>query len=361
MHYLLLTISAFAALSLLISILNFFTIRRVRNAPSQITSRVSVLIPMRNEEFNAHALLETLLRSTGLEHVEYSVLDDGSTDKTPAILSAFSDRVKILTGGPLPDGWLGKPHACHLLSQAATGEYLVFLDADLRVKPDAIASSISLMDCLGWDFLSPYPAEHGKSFLMHLVQPLLQWSWLSSVPLRLAESDRRNSMVIANGQFFIVKRAAYDAVSGHTSVKNEILEDLSLARRLTSAGFKGGVAEASAVAECTMYESDADLIAGYTKSLWKAFGGPVGTMATLLLLTLTQVLPFLLILAGVWAALIPFFLVASTHLLAAIRVRTHPGNALLHPFAGLALMALIMESYRRKSRGQLQWRGRRVL
>jgi hypothetical protein len=216
------------------------------------------------------------------------------------------------------------------------------------------------MESLGWDFISPYPREHGRTVMMKLVQPLLQWSWLASVPLRIAESGRQESMVIANGQFFIVKRSAYEEISGHSSVKSEILDDLSLARTLTRAGFKGGVAEGSEVVECTMYQTNSEMIAGYTKSLWKAFGGALGTTVTLLLLTATQILPVVLLAFGVKVAVIPLALISLTHLLAALRVKANPINTIAHPVAAALLIALIVESYRRRSRGQLQWRGRTV-
>ncbi len=360
MQILVLAISVAAAISLLISIVNFFTIRIVRNNDQKIEGSVSVLIPMRDEEFNAKQVINAVLAATGLQLPEFLILNDGSTDRTQEIINEYSSQIKILTGAVLPDGWLGKPFACHQLAHEARGEYLVFLDADVRLKPNAISAAISLMDRLGWDFISPYPAQLGSSRAMQLIQPMLQWSWLASVPLRFTERAAVPSMIIANGQFFIVKRIAYESISGHAAVKAEVLEDLSLARALGAAGFKGGVAEASAVATCTMYENNAQLISGYTKSLWKAFGGVAGTFFTVLLLFATQILPTILILNGVRLALLPFALMALTHLLAAIRVKADPINTALHPFAGLLLIALICESYRRKSRGQLEWRGRRV-
>jgi len=129
------------------------------------------------------------------------------------------------------------------------------------------------MKSLQWEFVSPYPRQIAKTWIERLIQPLLQWSWLSSVPLRLAQRFRISSMTIANGQFFIVKRSAYEKVGGHASIKGEVLDDLRLARLLINHGFSGGVAEGSQVAECRMYETTSSLVQGYTKSLWNAFGG----------------------------------------------------------------------------------------
>ena len=360
MYSLLSILVTLSCIALILAISNYFLVRVVTPTNTLISDSVAVLIPMRNEEINAQDVIQSCLSSTGLADFRVRVLDDASTDGTPLAINSFGTRIESLQGRSLENGWLGKPFACSQLSTASKEDYLVFVDADVRLSPQAISSSIALMQQLDWDFLSPYPAEEGETFFMKLVQPLLQWSWLTSVPLRFAESGKRASMVIANGQFFIVKRSAYEAINGHNSVKDEILEDLMIARLLSKRGYKGGVADASAVARCRMYESNNELIRGYTKSLWKAFGGPIGTLFTVALLIATQILPLLLILAGYQIALLPFAAVALTHLLAAWRTRSPLINTITHPLAALSLIALIAESYRRHSLGTLEWRGRKV-
>jgi len=360
MYSLLSILITLSCIALILAISNYFLVRVVTPTNTLISHSVAVLIPMRNEEINAQDVIQSCLSSTGLADFRVRVLDDASTDGTPLAINSFDSRIESLQGRPLEKGWLGKPFACSQLSDVSKEDYLVFVDADVRLSPQAISSSIVLMHQLNWDFLSPYPAEEGDTFFMKLVQPLLQWSWLTSVPLRFAESGKRASMVIANGQFFIVKRSAYEAINGHNSVKDEILEDLMIARLLSKRGYKGGVADASAVARCRMYESNNELIRGYTKSLWKAFGGPIGTLFTVALLIATQILPLLLILAGYQIALLPFAAVALTHLLAARRTRSPLISTITHPLAALSLIALIAESYRRHSLGTLEWRGRKV-
>lgn len=348
-------------ISLTISTLNFFTMRVATIRESEVVEQVSVLIPMRNEEKNIRGVLSSTLTSTGLKNFEVIVLNDNSDDRTSMLLEEYKDRIRIINGKSLPTDWLGKPYACHQLAQNSEAEYLVFLDADVRPSSRAISSAISLLNELGWDFLSPYPAQRTSTFLMKLIQPLLQWSWFASVPLRLAEGQRFKSMTIANGQFFIVKRNAYESISGHEAVKMEVLEDLSLARKLNSHGFKGGVADASQLIECTMYETNRELISGYTKSLWTAFGGMIGTLTAITLIVLTQVIPFLLAVEGHLMALLLYVATAMTHLLAAIKTRSRLANIFFHPIAAIMLIGLICESYRRKSLGRLEWRGRRVI
>jgi cellulose synthase/poly-beta-1,6-N-acetylglucosamine synthase-like glycosyltransferase len=360
MNFFILLLSGLATLSLTLSILNFFTVRRISPSTSTISESVAILIPMRDEEKNVDGVLTTALASTGLTNFSVIALDDSSSDQTSELLTHFGEKVTVVNGKELPAGWLGKPYACHQLSGATTARYLVFIDADVRLSPSAVSSAIAAMQENQWDFLSPYPKQLGQTLLMRLIQPLLQWSWLTSVPLRLAERGIANSMIVANGQFLIIRRGAYEAVKGHRSVQAEVLEDLELARVLNSHGSKGAVADASSVVTCTMYETDQQLITGYTKSLWKAFGGVFGSVLTITLLLLTQVAPITLFFSGYTEALIPFLAVAITHLLASYRTRSSTINALAHPLAALALIALICESWRRKSRGQLVWRGRRV-
>jgi cellulose synthase/poly-beta-1,6-N-acetylglucosamine synthase-like glycosyltransferase len=338
------------AIALIITVTNVINMRVVGlKGASHILQSVDVLIPMRNEESNVEACLKAVLNSELLEACRVYVLDDGSSDETGKLISEF--KVNKLTGTQLPEGWLGKVWACHNLAQASSGEYLVFIDADVRLHPYAISSAINKMNMYGWDFISPYPKQIAGSILEKLIQPLLQWSWIASVPLRIAEKYPNRSMTIANGQFFIVKRSAYEKSGGHAAIPNEVLDDLELARLLISKGIKGGVADGSSVASCRMYKSNSELIDGYTKSLWKAFGGQLGTIVAILILVLTGITPYL----GFGAPVLFIFL---SRVLAAVKTKSNPAYAFLHPFAILVLLYLIVLSSIRKNRGTLTWRGR---
>ena len=340
------------AFALIITLANVINMRVVGiKGATSVGETVDVLIPMRNEEENVEGCLKSVLNSELLDVSKVFVLDDGSSDSTAELISQF--KVVKLIGTQPPTGWLGKVWACHNLAQVGSGKYLVFVDADVRLHPYAIASSITKMNKFGWDFISPYPRQISGSFLEKLIQPLLQWSWLASVPLRIAEKFPNRSMTIANGQFFIVKRSAYNTSGGHAAIPDEVLDDLELARLLISKGFKGGVADGSAVASCRMYKSNSQLIDGYTKSLWKAFGGQFGTLVAIFLLYFTGISPYL----GIGA---PASFIFLSRVLAAIKTRSNPVYAFLHPISILVLLYLIVLSSIRKSRGTLQWRGRAI-
>jgi hypothetical protein len=344
-----------ASLTLVMVLINSLTIRVIRDAPVQIPHTVSILIPMRNEEVNARDCLTSVVNQQGLENYEVLVLDDNSSDKTSEEVRAFN-QVKLITGSNPPENWLGKLWACQQLAEVSQNEYLVFLDADVRLSKNAIASSISKMK--EWDFISPYPRQLTVGFVQKIFQPLLQWSWLSSVPLLIAQKFSIKSMAVANGQFLIVKRDAYLKIGGHTGIKTEVLDDLMLARQLLGKGFKGGVAEASHVANCLMYKGARDLFKGYQKSLWKAFGSFFGSLVAILLLALTGLIPLVSALAGSELGLISFLCVFLSRVISSLRTGSLPNTAILHPISIILLIGLIIYSWFGRFTNTLTWRDR---
>jgi glycosyltransferase involved in cell wall biosynthesis len=340
-----------AWLAFSLTLINVLTVRMIKNLPAQISDSVDLLIPMRNESRNVKEVLDSVMKSKGLLNFNIYALDDNSFDDTGELISKFP--VHKLSGRTLPEGWLGKNFACQQLSLAGDGQYLVFLDADVRITENAVSSSIKKMQDLNWDFISPYPRQLSGSFIENLIQPLLQWSWLASVPLRLAERFPNRSMTIANGQFFIVKRSAYESIGRHETIKSQVLDDLELARALIAKGFKGAVADGSKVAKCRMYQNGSELVSGYTKSLWKAFGGILGTFTAVGLLVGTGVLPLLAFNSA-------YLLIVFSRVIVALKVKSNPIYALLHPLSILLLCYLLALSIVKKQRGTLQWRGRRV-
>ena len=347
-----------SSLALFMVVLNSLTIRVIKDVPAQISHSVSVLIPMRNEEENARDCLASVSNQQGLGNYEILVLDDNSVDKTAEVVREFS-QVRLIPGSNPPEKWLGKLWACQQLFKESRHDYLVFLDADVRLNKNAIASSISKMG--DWDFISPYPRQLTVGFIQKIFQPLLQWSWLASVPLKFSEKFSIKSMAVANGQFFIIKRDAYLKSGGFAAIKSEVLDDLMMAKQLLNSGFKGGVAEASNVATCQMYDSPMQLIKGYQKSLWRAFGSPLGSITAVALLFVTGVLPFISTLFGSEIGLISFGLILLSRIISSVRTNTPPNTALLHPIAILFLIGLIAYSWFGKLTKTLTWRDRPVV
>ncbi len=344
-----------SALAFLLSLLNFLTIRRVKNRPATINKKISILIPMRNEARNVRDCISSVIAQKGLTDFEIIVLDDHSTDDTSVFLSEFKE-IKTIPGQSLPQGWLGKNWACHQLSQAASGEILVFLDADVRLCENAIASAITAMG--NWDFISPYPRQLSIGFIESTFQPLLHWSWFASVPLIISQRFRVKSMVVANGQFLVINKMAYLTAGGHAEIRVEVLDDLELAKLLVMKGFRGNVAEGSDVADCLMYQTPTELFSGYQKSLWRAFGGLAGSIFVALLLLSTGLLSLILALAGSGIAALSFILVLSSRALSSIRAKNSITKVLWHPVAILIFVGILTYSWIGKYRGTLKWRDR---
>jgi Glycosyl transferase family 2 len=336
-----------------------------------VAEPVSVLLPLRDEAGRVEPTLRSLLAQRGLDRLEIVVLDDGSSDGTADVVRgivADDPRVRLLDGGsaPPPDGWLGKPWACARLADAATGTVLVFVDADVVLEPDAIAGTVALLRDAGLDLVSPYPRQLAVTPVERLVQPLVVWSWLTTLPLGAVEGSPRPSLAAANGQLLAVDTAAYRIVGGHGAVRREVLEDIALLRAFKRIGFRGCPADGSDIASCRMYEGAAEVVAGYTKSLWSAFGSAPGAAAVTGLLGLAYVVPPVLAvtsgdprtratgLGGYAAAVLGRVLVARR-----TGERAWP-DALAHPASIAAFGALTLTSLRRHRRGSLTWKGRPV-
>jgi hypothetical protein len=340
------------------TVVNAVVLRRPPD-PAQVGERVSVLIPMRDEVHQVKSCLSAVLAQQNLSDREVLVYDDGSTDGTgDAVRRVGDERVQVLTGPPPRGPELGKPLACARLAAAATGSILVFVDADVVLAPDAVARSVAMLRGACLDLVSPYPRQVAVSVAERSVQPLLQWAWLTFLPLRLSERSSRPSLAAANGQFLVVDATAYRAAGGHDAVVSEVVDDVALARVLHRTGARGGFVDGTSLATCRMYGGTRALVDGYAKSLWCAFGSPVGGLLTAAGLLGLYVVPWVLVpwTPWAWPAAIGGLL---GRVIAAERVgsRMVP-DTLAHPLSVLMFTALVVVSIRRHRQGRTTWRGR---
>jgi hypothetical protein len=321
---------------------NMALLRRPPAVPPPVGRPVTVVLPVRNEAGQAGACLAAVLDQRGVPDLRVVVVDDGSTDGTRQEVRAFADsRVTLVEAGDPPPGWLGKPHACAVGAARAVDDdgVLVFVDADVRLWPDAIAAAVAVLDAHDLDLVSPWPRSLTGSLAERLVQPLSPWLWATTLPVRLAERSPRPSLAAANGQFLVVRTGSYRRAGGHAAVAGEVLEDLALLRAVKRAGGRGGPVDGSRLAACRMYEGWPALRDGYAKSLWATVGGsPVATLAAAAALTAVGVGP------------------------AVAAVRGSPAG-LLGYAAGVAGRAVVAgrtggRSVRGRRRGTLSWRGR---
>lgn len=361
---------ALAILALLLAALyagmTFANLRAYRSPPppGAMPPQVSVLIPARDEEANIGPALACVLASRHAE-IEVVVLDDGSTDRTAEIvgtIAASDPRVRLVGGAPLPPGWIGKQHACWQLSLAARHPFLVYLDADVRIEPEAIARLAAFSRDLG--LVSGFPRQLTLTLGEKIVIPQILVVLLGYLPLamaRAAPADPRFAAAI--GQFLLVTRAAYDASGGHAAIRGTIHDGLRLARGVRAAGLGTDLCDLSGLATCRMYGDWRSLWAGFSKNAREGMATPRALPVWTLLLGGGHVLPFLLLPvakgAAFWIALLAVLLVWLAAGATAARTRASWVSVLLHPLGVLVTLAIqwnaLLAGPRRRP---AVWRGR---
>ncbi|MET8527601.1 glycosyltransferase family 2 protein [Micromonospora sp. NPDC005172] len=348
-------------------------LRRPTDAPDEVGESVAVLLPLRDEATRVTPCLRALLAQRGVPGLRVVVLDDGSTDGTADVVRAVAGddpRVTLLSGVTPPPGWLGKPHACWQLATRADPDAtaLVFVDADVVLAPHAVAAAVTELRAARVTLLSPYPRIVVATAADRLVQPLLQWLWLTFLPLRAMECSPRPSLAAAGGQFLVVDRAGYTAAGGHAAVADKVLEDVELARAVKRAGGRIALADGSRLATCRMYDDWPQLRDGYSKSLWASFGHPSAAAAVVAALLLLYTAPPLVALGFAWTAPRVSMVALIAYLLGvagrALTARATGGqwwpDALAHPVSVVVLGWLTLRSYHLRKRRRLTWRGRPV-
>jgi chlorobactene glucosyltransferase len=312
----------FISVLLLIALGNLKALRPLGHWPlPRVWPPVSILVPVRNEAHNVEPCLRSLLAQE-YPDFEVLVLDDHSTDGTGEILDALSSEtsgLQVIQGKPLPEGWLGKNWACFQLAQLATGELLLFTDADTRHHPHSLRDAVAALVAERCEFLSALPREVAVSWAERLVVPIIPWSILSFLPLALAHRLRFPPLTAAVGQFMLCRRGPYLKVGGHSALRHHAVDDMTLARQMTSQGYRWRLVDGSQHVSCRMYRDARQVLQGFSKNLFAAFD--------------YRILPFLFV--WLWLGLVfcePAFL-----LLSIIIAPTWEG-----PSGGLAVAAIVV-------------------
>jgi hypothetical protein len=329
---------------------------------------VSVLIPARNEEASIRAAAESVLAHRNVD-LELLVLDDHSTDRTAEIvreLAAADTRVRLIAGEPLPAGWCGKQFACHTLAQHARRPLLVFMDADVRLTPDALKRMAEFVSDRKADLASGVPRQFTGTFLERLLIPLIHFVLLGFLPMIAMRRSVKEKFAAGCGQLFIARRDAYFATGGHAAIRASLHDGVKLPRAFRRAGFRTDLFDATDLARCRMYQTNADTWRGLGKNATEGLGAPGVLPVMTALLLGGQVLSFVLLAALPWLpanAVQPTLAAALCawipRLIAVRRFRQSIMGALLHPLGVTLLLAIQWQARLLKKRGvPMSWKGR---
>ena len=324
------------------------------------TPAVSVLIPARNEAANIADAVACVLASRGVE-IELVVLDDASTDATPAILAAIDDpRLRVSHAPPLPPGWSGKQHACAALARLARHELMVFVDADVRLAPDALSRMAGFMQRNPVGMASGFPRQVTITWSERLLLPLIHFLLLGYMPMAAMRRSASPGFGAACGQLVIARRDDYRRAGGHGAIRASLHDGITLPRAFRRAGVMTGLFDAGRFASCRMYSNAAQVWEGLTKNATEGMASARALPVWTAVLGGGQVLPAVLLLLSPGPATVAAAAAGiGLRLLLAARFRQPVLGALLHPVGVAALLVVQWAALLRAARGRPStWRGR---
>jgi len=240
---------------------------------SRVFPRVSILLPARNEEFNIESCVRSLV-AQNYHDFQVVVLDDESSDSTWQVmvnLASEDDRIHIMKGKPLPEGWIGKNWACHQLSQAADGELLLFTDADTRHHPAILHDAVSAMMADEADLVTAIPNEEVISWAERLTIPVIFFCMMCFMPLGLAYRLKAPILSATIGQFMMFRKTAYEKIGGHAAIKQNAVDDIALGRNIKSHGLRWHLYDGRDRIKCRMYKDFRQVYEGLSKNLFAVF------------------------------------------------------------------------------------------
>ena len=271
--------------------------------PPAAGPRVSICIPARNEAENIGVCVAQALASRW-PSLEVVVVDDRSEDDTGRVARAAGEgdaRLFVVEGSEPQAGWAGKPWACARAAGEARGELLLFLDADVRIHPDAVAALVDVMERDRLGMLSIFGTWELVTFWERALIPTVGWLIRGAVNLDQINDPVRPE-AFANGQLILVRREAYDRMGGHQAVRDQILEDVRLAQVAKKHGVATGMRVAPWAFRVRLYRSLGEIVRGYSKNLYEGMGrNPLVGLGAVLFILVGTLVPFLALLGGLWA------------------------------------------------------------
>jgi len=327
------------------------------------STRVAAIVPARNEEVSIAACITSLAAQP--EIVEIIAVNDQSSDRTAEILHGLAKNIshlRVIDAPAPPAGWVGKNHAVSLGAQQASSPWLLFTDADAVLLEGAIAKAIALATEKDAALISFSPEQELQTWYERVLIPF--------VYLRLAQrfsfaevNDTASKAAAANGQFLLIQRETYDAVGGHAAIHGAVLEDVALARRVKSAGFRLWFASGFGIVRVRMYRSFSAMWEGWKKNLFQLMGGSTGSVFA----EFESAFPWMILLILMIGVKLPIALFAGVILLLLRQVsygmalsRNHfPFKYIIYYLPAIFLYAgVLWASHESYAKGKVTWKGR---
>lgn len=359
---------------MLICIWNLYILRRKKYPalPESELPFVSVLVPARNEEHNISAVINSLLNQD-YPNYEVIVLNDNSEDKTGIILEEIKKvhpELITLSGKPLEEGWTGKCFACKQLVDKSKGSYILFTDADTVHNRNSLRDSVTISLNRNADMLTLFPKIQMVTFAEKIIMPMLWFTVMMLLPFYFVDKKGFVKFSIGIGPFMLFKRSAYEKIGGHVSVKNAIVEDVWLARKIKENGLQLIVEDGQQMLSVRMYRNFGEIWNGFSKNIFAGFEFSTASLFSVnLMYLLLFILPFmlffielslqfslnfLLILLLFQVIILYFcrFIISSRFKLGII-------STILHPLGALSVPVIALNSWRWiKASAGAKWKGR---
>lgn len=362
-------LAALPLFALTMTLFNVVTWPRGRRE-GRYEGEISICIPARNEQATIENCVRSAIEGSHPVH-EVLVYDDESTDGTSEILAALCeeyDNLRVVGAQELPAGWVGKPHACHRLAQAADGDMLLFVDADTFLRPHGLARIASLFGHKKADLVTAVPRQHSGSFVERLIMPLLHLTYTAWFPLMLVYRSQDPRFLAANGQLLAVRRNTYDDIGGFEAVRSDVVDDMAICRLAKAAGHRVVFADGYHMADCRMYGSAREVWEGFSKNLYEGIGARLIALGGVLAVYFGAfVLPYVvaagaLVMPQANGLLVPALVGVganvATRAVLALRFKQPVEGLLLHPVGVLGLLAIAINSFRWHRGDSIMWSGR---
>tara|TARA_B100000686_G_scaffold84516_1_gene91329 strand:+ start:671 stop:1864 length:1194 start_codon:yes stop_codon:yes gene_type:complete len=282
-----------AFFTIVTGITNFLWLKKIptkKNIPK--SKLVSILIPARNEADVIESTIKSIINQS-YQNYELIILDDNSSDTTESIIQKHAKsnpKIELINGLSLPEGWLGKNWACHQLSEKAEGEYILFIDADTNLDKFILEDSVIALQKEKIDLLSLVPGRDTKLIADHAMKKIISWFIVCWLPMKLAIKLNAPFLSATFGQFMLFKKSSFNDIGGFEAIKDNPVDDFQLGRNIKKNLFKWMLYDAAFRITTRTYNTNKDLISGYSKNIFPAVGYSISIFFVIFLILISFVL-----------------------------------------------------------------------